>query len=211
MTDVAPTLAGLEPPAPPKAARAARTTRKTTTKVRHITGAGARKSGDHIALFAIEVAGTIAIALAAFTVSVTSLLAVAEWQRTPDVLHFLTPVMVDLPVVVFTTMTITFKYREQLAPKWFARILAFVLTTFSSIANFLHTAEVGGLGTYEAWVGACFNAAAPWIVLCCTELLGHLITRPKGERGLVARQKAEIKQLRRQVSKLTAATKGIEA
>jgi hypothetical protein len=182
-------------------------------KVRHVTGAGARIGGDHIALWWIEVFGTVGIALAAFATSVTSLLSVASWQHTPEVLHFLTPVMIDLPIAVFATMTITFKHREQRAPMWFARMLSFTLTAFSSVANFLHTVDVsGGIRGYEDAVGACFNAAAPWIVLACTELLGHLITRPKAERGKAQRQADEIKTLKAQLRTANrAASKAVES
>lgn len=201
MTD---TLPGLEaPPLPaiaPPARRARRTPKAEPAKTHHVTGAGARIGGDHIVLWWIEVAGTVGIGLAAFAVSVTSLLQVAAWQHTPDTLHFLTPVMIDLPITVFTTMTISFKYREHWFAMWLARILSLVLTSFSSVANFLHTVDVnGGLNDYQDAVGTGFNAAAPWILYACIELLGHLITRPKGERGKYQRQQAEIKSLKTQL------------
>lgn len=214
-------LAGIEEFAPRPPALTAhdgtkiRPTRSTRTKKatppapadapqrRHATGAGMRLGGDHPALFYIEVWGTIAVALAAFTISVSGLLAVARWQHTPDFLHFLTPVMVDLPIAVFTTMTITFKYREQHLPMWLARVLSFAFAGFSAAANFLHTTSVsGGLDTYEQWIGAVFNGVAPLVVLACTEFLGHLITRPKAERGKARRQAEELASMRRKVRQL---------
>lgn len=213
MTDTitTPTLGDLEWPDPEPAAPAKPRRRRRAARPKpeeqqpqrhHATGAGMRLGGDHPAFFYIEVIGTIAVAVAAFTISVTGLLAVARWQHTPDLLHFLTPVMVDLPIAVFTTMTITFKYREQLLPMWFARILSFVFAGFSSVANFLHTASVGGLDGYEAIIGATFNGVAPLIVLACTELLGHLITRPKRNTGRLRKQTVrDLKRVQKELQK----------
>ncbi len=170
------------------------------------TGAGARIGGDHIALHTIVVVGVIIVALVSFAISFTSLLAVAEWQGTPDMLHVLTPLMVDAPVVVFTTATIIFKHREQPVAMWMSRTLSVVATAASSGANFLHTVSVRGLTSYEDWIGASFNAAAPILVLCCTEILGHLITRPKAERGKLQRLEAQVKTLTKQLRAATPRT-----
>jgi hypothetical protein len=164
----------------------------TTPRTHHKTGAGARIGGDHIALQYVVIAGVVLTALASFTISFTSLLAVAEWQATPEYLAFLTPLMVDLPVVVFSVATIMFRHREQRGGEWAARALAIVMTAVSSSANFLHTASVRGLDGYEDWIGASFNALAPILVLCCTEVLGGLITRPRASQAPVARARAQL-------------------
>jgi hypothetical protein len=159
----------------------------------HATGRGYRVGGDHPALHWIVVVGTILTGIASFMISFTSLLAVAVWQRTPKEFHALTPVMVDLPVIVFSVATMIFKYREQVGAMWFARILSWFVTALSSGANFLHTASISGLATYEDWIGASFNGLAPIFVYCSTEILAALITRPKAKDTAVAKAKATLK------------------
>lgn len=181
-----------------------------TTKTRRVprTGAGARMSGDAFGLHLVVQIGVIVIAIASFTISFTSLLDVARWQETPEVLHFLTPVMIDAPVVVLGAATIIFKHREQLAAMHLVRTGSVVATAYSSAANFLHTVSVRGLDTYEDWIGATFNASCPWWVLVCTEILGHLITRPKSERGKVQRLQEQLKAANATVRRLEKELRG---
>lgn len=178
----------------------------TRTPHKHATGAGMRQGGDHPVFHVIAVTGTIIVALASFALSVFSQLAVAVWQQTPSYMHFLTPIMVDAPIVVFSTGVIIFKAREQPLPEWICRALALAMTTVASANNFLHTVEVGGLADYTAWIGACLNALAPWLVYACVEVLGALLVRPKPKntplakaRAIAAERLVELKQLRKTV------------
>lgn len=180
------------------------------TKTRHATGSGMRQGGDHPVFHVIAVTGTIIVALASFALSVFSQLAVAVWQRTPETMRFLTPIMVDAPIVVFSTGVIIFKAREQPIPEWTCRALALAMTTIASANNFLHTVEVGGLADYTAWIGASLNALAPWLVYACVEVLGALLVRPKPKntalakaRALAADRLAELKQLRKAMKNMT--------
>jgi hypothetical protein len=178
---------------PKRAAKAENAAEPASSSRGHATGKGFRIGGDHPSLHWIVVIGTILTGLASFTISFTSLLAVAVWQRTPEEIHVLTPVMIDLPVIVFSVATMIFKHREQRGAMWFARILSWFVTALSSGANFLHTASIGGLDTYEDWIGAGFNGLAPIFVYCTTEILGSILTRPKPKETALAKSKAALK------------------
>lgn len=171
---------------------------------KHATGAGMRQGGDHPSLHTIVVVGTIVVALASFGLSIFGQLAVAVWQQTPSFAHFLTVIMVDAPIIVFSGGVIIFKAREQAWPEWVCRVLAILMTLVSSANNFLHTVEVGGLADYRAWIGASMNALAPILVYACVEVLGSLLVRPKAKntplakaRALAAERLVELKQLRK--------------
>ena len=59
-------------------------------------------------------------------------------------------------------------------------------------ANFLYVESHTHLIDYQAWTGAVGKAVAPFITLVMTEVLGALVTRPAGERGLLAKRTAEL-------------------
>ncbi|MDM4761919.1 hypothetical protein QT381_02730 [Galbitalea sp. SE-J8] len=167
------------------------------------TGAGQRVGGDHPALHWVSVAGTIAVAMSSFAISFTALLEVAVWQHLPERLRFMTALEVDLPIVVTGAMQIVFKHREQAFPLWVTRVFGWIVTAASAGANFWVTAAASGLVTPEDWIGACFHGFAPVSVYVCTELLGHLITRPKGHATEKRRIALEHKALTAQVRALT--------
>lgn len=146
-------------------------------KVHHRTGAGARINADHIALYRLIVAGILATAAAAIVTSWNGLIYVAAWQQLIPGLRWVTPVMIDVAIVVFTLGDLAKKSRGENAVLF--NLGKYTLTAISSSANFLHTVSISGLGDFQAITGACLNAVAPTLILLTTEVLGSLITRPK--------------------------------
>jgi len=147
-----------------------------TTRTHHRTGAGARLNADHIGLYRLIVGGVIVTLLAAVLTSWNGLVFVAGWQHLPEFMRWLTPVMIDVPLIVLTLVRLALKSRGERSGGLFW--LALGLTAFSSMANFLHTSELAGLESVGAWVGSITNALAPFLILMMTEVLGMVVTRP---------------------------------
>lgn len=147
------------------------------TLTKHRTGAGARINADHIWLYRLVVAGILVAAAAAVITSWNGLVFVAEWQGLPSELRPVTPVMIDVPIIVLTLGALAKRSRGE-SPALFL-VLALALTGVSAAANFLHTVAQRGLDDYADWGGAILNALAPGLVLLTTEVLGSLVTRPK--------------------------------
>lgn len=149
----------------------------TAVKRTRRTGAGARINADHIFLYWLIVAGILATAAAAIITSWNGLIFVAEWQGLAWEWRWVTPVMIDVAIVVFTLGSLAKKSRGEHV--WLFLLGAYGLTAISSTANFLHTTALRGLDSYEDWTGALLNALAPLLILLTTEVLGALVTRPK--------------------------------
>jgi len=96
--------------------------------------------------------------------------------------------MIDVPLIVLTLVRLALKSRGERSSQLFW--LALGLTAFSSVANFLHTTEIGGLASVGAWVGSITNAIAPFLILMMTEVLGMVVTRPSPR---VRREKSDQK------------------
>lgn len=140
------------------------------------TGAQSRINADNIWLYRFISVGVIAGALAAFATSWAGLLYVAQWQALPAEWQWLTPVMIDIPIVVLTLAALAKRSRGE--NHWWFVSFAIFLTALSGVANFSHTADVRGLQDYTDWIGAILNTVAPAFVLLTTEVLGSLVTRP---------------------------------
>jgi len=147
---------------------------------RNRTGASARINADNIWLYRFIALGVIAGALSAFATSWAGLLYVAGWQALSAEWQWLTPVMIDIPIVVLTLGALAKRSRGE-NHRWFLSFAIF-LTLLSSAANFAHTVAVRGLSDYTTWIGAILNALAPAFVLLTTEVLGSLVTRPAVSR-----------------------------
>jgi hypothetical protein len=143
---------------------------------RALTGASTRINADNIWLYRFIALGVIAGALAAFATSWAGLLYVAEWQALAPEWQWLTPVMIDIPIVVLSLAALAKRSRGE-NHLWFL-VFAIFLTLLSSAANFAHTVAIRGLDDYTDWIGASLNALAPAFVLFTTEVLGSLVTRP---------------------------------
>lgn len=144
--------------------------------VKRRTGASSRINADNIWLYRFIAIGVIAGALSAFATSWTGLLYVAGWQALPVGWEWLTPVMIDIPIVVLSLGALAKRSRGE--NQWWFLAFAIFLTALSSAANFAHTVSVNGLNDYTNWIGASLNGLAPAFVLLTTEVLGSLVTRP---------------------------------
>ena len=163
--------------------------------MRHRTGAGARINPDHINMQRLVVLGVLVAFAASVLTSWNGLVAVAAWQHLAPEWRWLTPLMIDVPIVILTLAGLILRARQESTV--LVDIGAFGLTTISSAANFLHTVSLGGLGTFEAWAGACINALAPFLVLMSTEVLGGLITRSRrADREARAKERAKAKAVK---------------
>lgn len=156
------------------------TLRPSSSGKRSRTGASARINADNIWLYRFIAVGVIAGALAAFATSWAGLLYVAGWQALASEWQWLTPVMIDIPIVVLTLGALAKRSRGE--NHWWFLSFAVFLTLLSSAANFAHTVAVRGLNDYTDWIGASLNALAPAFVLLTTEVLGSLVTRPAVSR-----------------------------
>jgi hypothetical protein len=123
------------------------------------------------------VAGVLVALGAAVATSWSGLTFVAQWQLLPVYLLWLTPVMIDVPLIVLTLARGALAKR-QVSARW---LLVFIvgLTLFSSSANFAHTVDASGFGSLPAYVGSAMNALAPWLILLMTEVLWLVTTRQK--------------------------------
>jgi hypothetical protein len=163
-------------PAPKKPIVSPKKGQPVTRTRKSNTGAQSRINADNIWLYRFIALGVIAGALAAFATSWAGLLYVAEWQALAPEWQWLTPVMIDIPIVVLSLGALAKRSRGE--NQWWFLAFAIFLTLLSSVANFVHTVAVRGLNDYTDWTGALLNALAPAFVLLTTEVLGSLVTRP---------------------------------
>lgn len=178
-------------------------------KVHHRTGAGARINADHIVLYRLIVAGILATAAAAIVTSWNGLIYVAAWQQLVPGLRWVTPVMIDVAIVVFTLGDLAKKSRGESAVLFI--VGKYSLTAISSAANFAHTVSISGLGDFQAVTGACLNTIAPPLILLTTEVLGALITRPKRIPRKKSGRRTALKPRTIKVTALTAQPAPVEA
>lgn len=146
------------------------------TRTRHKTGAGAALNPDNIRMHWLIVAGVVVTLSAAIATSWNGLVFVGQWQLLPDGLHWLTPVMIDVPLVVLTLARGALRKRGIRAPGMLAGIVA--MTTISSAANAAHTIALAGWQHMPGVVGTLMNALAPWLILAMTDVLWLVITKP---------------------------------
>lgn len=146
-------------------------------KVRHRVGVAATLNPDDVRMHRAIVVGVTVTLLAAVITSWNGLVYVAEWQLLPELWRWLTPVMVDVPLVVLTLARGALRKRGVRPWGLLAGIV--FLTVFSSLANLAHTLDGRPLDELSVWVGAVTNALAPWLILSMTEVLWLVITRPE--------------------------------
>ena len=140
------------------------------------TGAGAAINPDHVMMHRLIIFGvTVALAAAVLT-SWNGLILVGQWQLLPSDLRWLTPVMVDVPLIVLTLARGALRKRGIAAKGLLWGIVA--LTVFSSTANALHViAETDG-ASIQVVIGALTDALSPWLILAMTEVLWLVVTKP---------------------------------
>lgn len=135
-----------------------------------------RTSADNRVVYRLVNAGVVLTALAAALVSWNGLVFVGAWAELPAGLTWLMPLMIDLPIIVFTLGGLARRSRGE--SHWLFSLAGYALTSVSAAANFLHVVSVRGLGTLEGVVGSCLSSMAPVLVLLTTEAMGALLARP---------------------------------
>lgn len=145
-------------------------------KVKHRTGSAETINPDHVVMHRLIVAGVLVTLVAAVLTSWNGLAFVASWQMLPEPFRWLTPVMIDVPLVVLTCARGALRKRGVRARGMLGGIIA--LTAYSSLANLAHTVDLAGFATVPAVVGGVTNALAPWLILAMTEVLWLVVTRP---------------------------------
>lgn len=152
----------------------------------HRTGQAETINPDNIRMHRTVVAGTIVSLSAAVAVSWSGLTFIAGWQLLPPMLLWLTPVMIDVPLIVLTLSRGALTKRGVQA-RW---ILWFIiaLTAFSSFANIAHTIDGQDATELSVRVGAATNGLAPWLILLLTEVLWLVITKQKPSAAFLKAQ-----------------------
>lgn len=161
-------------------------------KTRHRTGSAATINPDHVRMHRLIVWGVVVALVAAILTSWNGLVAVAVWQRLPEDLLWVTPVMVDVPLIVLTLARGALRKRGIRARGLLVGIIG--LTVFSSAANALHTIAIAGFDSIPAVVGTATNALAPWLILAMTDVLWLVVTRPIRVARPTGRMKASAKR-----------------
>ncbi|WP_028245478.1 DUF2637 domain-containing protein [Pseudoclavibacter soli] len=136
-----------------------------------------RSSADNRLVYRLVNVGVVLTALAATLVSWNGLTFVGVWAELPGGMLWLMPLMIDLPIVVFTMGGLARRSRAE--SYWLFSLAGYALTVVSAAANFLHVVSIRGLDTLEGVVGSCLSAMAPVLVLLTTEALGALLAKPQ--------------------------------
>ncbi|WP_129782872.1 DUF2637 domain-containing protein [Promicromonospora panici] len=134
-------------------------------------GPMARIAADSRPVLVFTVALTVAVALASFALSFSSLRDAALWGRVPESLAFLVPVVIDASVLVYGLVALVLRARgRSSAWAWF---LMFGFTVVSIGANAAHAYDVGP--AVKVLVGVVLVALAPLSVLTSTHALASLV------------------------------------
>ena len=146
------------------------------------TGATSVINPDALWMHYAILGGVTVTLLAAIAVSWNGLMWVGDQQNLPATLWWLTPVMVDVPLVVLTFARGALAKRGFRTPGILVGI--FALTIYSSAANLAHSVSLTGLPTADPTapgvvLGASTNALAPWLILSMTEVLWLVATKAK--------------------------------
>jgi len=174
----------------------------TRSKPQRRTGAGARINADNIWVYRVIVVLVVAAGLSGVIMSWSGQLYVAAWFQLPLEFSWTVPVAFDIPIATLALSSLAMKSRGREGTAFWFTVLAIVFTVMSSAANFLYVSSHSHLADYQAWTGAVGKAAAPFITLVMSEVLGALVTRPAGERGLLAKRTAELKAVKTELAKL---------
>lgn len=141
------------------------------------TGAPARLAADDIRFFLVILGGVVAFALASFAASFAGQYAMAPNTGLPEVLWWLVPLFIDLPIIVLSLATLIFRARGQRV--WHTWAVVILLTALSAAINVAHVYTVAaGDSTIGVALGAIVMGGAPWLVLVSFEELGRLGIKP---------------------------------
>lgn len=134
-------------------------------------GPVARIAADSRPVLVFTVVLTVAVALASFALSFSSLRDAALWGRVPESLAFLVPVVIDASVLVYGLVALVLRARGR-SSAW-AWTLMFGFTVVSIGANAAHAYDVEP--AVKVLVGVVLVALAPLSVLTSTHALASLV------------------------------------
>jgi hypothetical protein len=142
------------------------------------TGAPARLAADDFRFFLVILGGVVLFALASFAASFAGQYAMARNTGLPELLWWLVPLFIDLPIIVLSLATLIFRARGQ--HDWHTWAVVVLLTGLSSAINVAHVYAVGAgaAGSIGLGLGAVVMGGAPWLVLISFEELGRLGIKP---------------------------------
>jgi len=148
-----------------------------------LTGDASTLNPDSPFIHYLVLVGVIGALGAAIVTSWNGLLFVAHTQLLDQSIGWVTPVMIDVSLVVLAVARGALKARRVRARGIIWGIVG--LTLYSSIANLLHTvseytdggANPDGLWNYPALLGSATNALAPWVIFALTEVLWIVATK----------------------------------
>lgn len=144
------------------------------------TGAPARLAADDFRFFLVILGGVVLFALASFAASFAGQYAMARNTGLPELLWWLVPLFIDLPIIVLSLATLIFRARGQHV--WHTWAVVVLLTGLSSAINVAHVLDAGAGDRVASpaglLLGAIVMGGAPWLVLVSFEELGRLGIKP---------------------------------
>lgn len=123
--------------------------------------------------------GVVLIGAAAFAISYGALYEVAAWTGWEAWQSILTPILLDLGIIVFTFLSFIRMERHQSAVATF--LLAETLTLLSAGANVLHTLDLSDREGPQLLVACAVAALPPLILSASSYLAGRTIFRVRKE------------------------------
>ncbi|MCF4123228.1 DUF2637 domain-containing protein [Antribacter sp. KLBMP9083] len=130
-----------------------------------------RIAADSRPVLVFTVALTVAVALASFALSFSSLRDAALWGRVPTSLAFLVPVVIDASVLVYGLVALVLRARGHSSAWAWTLMLGFTVVSIG--ANAAHAYDVAGY--VRIVVGVVLVALAPLSVLTSTHALASLV------------------------------------
>lgn len=143
----------------------------------HRTGAGAAINPDSIASFWVTVSAVIVVFLSSAAISFMGLYQVGLDQGLPRYMAWLTPVMIDSSIIVFTMAALIFRSRGRRMAMVSTRVAVGLVTVISMTLNSLHSYYAIGIDTVQSATATIVNGLAPLFIFVSTEALVTLITK----------------------------------
>jgi uncharacterized membrane protein YgcG len=128
-------------------------------------------------MFVFTAVGVGLVFASSVTISSFGLYAVGLAQGLPPEVAWVTPVMIDVAILVFTMAAMIQKRRANAFARVFASMGVGLATLLSVALNFLHSYYAVGVETLQAATGTVVNTVAPMFIWVTTEMLVMLVTK----------------------------------
>lgn len=142
------------------------------------TGAGAAVNPDRLGFFYAVAVAVGVVFLASAVISFNGLYAVGLEQGLHPDLAWVTPIMLDVAILVFTMASLIQRRRGNRGQRIFAVISVAWVTLTSMGLNFLHSYYAVGIDTPMQIAATFVNTFAPASIFVTTELLVGLVIKP---------------------------------